>query len=50
MPNRRIDFIFVTKGIAVQEHRIITEQRKDRFPSDHLPVMAKVQLLKEEKK
>lgn len=43
VPNSRIDFIFVTAGIAVQQHVTIDEQRDGRYPSDHLPVLTQIQ-------
>lgn len=44
IPGRRIDFIFVTPGVKVRSHRTLTDRREGRFPSDHLPVKAEVQL------
>lgn len=44
VPGRRIDFVFVTDAIKVRQHRILNEQRDGRFPSDHLPVVAVVEL------
>ncbi|HAD61261.1 MAG TPA: endonuclease [Planctomycetaceae bacterium] len=45
-PGRRIDYIFVTEGVEVIRHNTIDEQMNGRFPSDHLPVAAEVQLPK----
>jgi endonuclease/exonuclease/phosphatase family metal-dependent hydrolase len=46
IPNRRIDFIFVGEGVRVQRHGILSEITEDgRFPSDHLPVLAEVDIL-----
>ena len=42
-PNTRIDFVFVTTGIKVQQHITIDEQRDGRYPSDHLPVLTQIQ-------
>lgn len=42
VPGRRIDFIFVTRGVTVSSHRTLTDQKEGRFPSDHLPVKAVV--------
>lgn len=42
-PNQRIDFIFVTPKVKVLQHAILTDQwNLDRWPSDHLPVLAEV--------
>lgn len=42
VPGRRIDFIFVNDKIQVQKHAILAESWSGRFPSDHLPVLAKL--------
>lgn len=42
--NRKIDYIFVQGGIKVLKYAILTDSKNQRFPSDHLPVFAKVQL------
>lgn len=42
--NRRIDFVFVTKRVQVRRHRILSDQRKGRFPSDHLPVVTSCEI------
>jgi endonuclease/exonuclease/phosphatase family metal-dependent hydrolase len=42
-PGRRIDFIFV-RGAEVLEHEIVAETVEGRFPSDHLPVMARIRV------
>lgn len=39
----RIDYIFVTSGIKVLKYGVLNEKPYGRFPSDHFPVMAKVQ-------
>lgn len=44
VPKRRIDFVFVTEDVKVLRHRILTDQRKGRFPSDHLPVVTRVEI------
>lgn len=46
VPNRRIDFIFVTRSVEVLRHSTLADQRKGRFPSDHLPVVAGIRLAK----
>lgn len=40
----RIDYIFVNKKVAVLQHATITDQLEGRYYSDHLPVIAVVQL------
>lgn len=42
VPGRRIDFIFVNQQVQVQKHAILAESWSGRFPSDHLPVLARV--------
>jgi endonuclease/exonuclease/phosphatase family metal-dependent hydrolase len=39
-PNRRIDYIMVSAPIIVDVHAILSDRWDDRFPSDHLPVLA----------
>lgn len=39
-PGRRIDYVFVSEPIPVLQHGILTDRWDDRFPSDHLPVVA----------
>ncbi len=43
-PDRRIDFIFVHNTIKVFKHAIISDSKEGRYPSDHLPVVAKIAL------
>lgn len=40
----RIDFIFANPQVSVVKHRILTDTRDGRFPSDHLPVQAEIKL------
>ena len=40
----RIDYIFVSGGIKVLKYAVLTDSKEQRWPSDHLPVFAKVQL------
>jgi endonuclease/exonuclease/phosphatase family metal-dependent hydrolase len=44
VPERRIDFIFVRPGTIVKRHRTLADRVQDRFPSDHLPVVADLML------
>ena len=39
----RIDYIFVSEGIQVNKHGVLTDMNYNRFPSDHFPVMAEVE-------
>lgn len=41
---RRIDFIFVSKGVRVHSHQIDERMFMGRFPSDHCPVITSVML------
>ena len=44
-PERRIDFVFVGPGVRVLEHATLAETLVGvHFPSDHLPVIAEVEL------
>ncbi|MGV3710196.1 MAG: endonuclease/exonuclease/phosphatase family protein [Gemmatimonas sp.] len=38
--NERIDYVMVSPGITVLKHGILTDRWDQRFPSDHLPVIA----------
>ncbi|HKI89444.1 MAG TPA: endonuclease/exonuclease/phosphatase family protein [Draconibacterium sp.] len=42
--NNRIDYIFVNGMVKVLKYAILTDSKDQRYPSDHLPVFAKVQL------
>ncbi len=42
--DRRIDYIFIHGRIKVLKHATLTDSKNQRFPSDHFPVFAKVQL------
>lgn len=44
VPDRRIDFIFTNTGFDVLQHAIIADHQDGRFPSDHLPVVAEIEL------
>ncbi|PWN07681.1 endonuclease/exonuclease/phosphatase family protein [Rhodohalobacter mucosus] len=43
-PESRIDYIFVKSDIEVLRHQIADDRYNDRFPSDHLPVIADIHL------
>ncbi|WP_234734584.1 endonuclease/exonuclease/phosphatase family protein [Tellurirhabdus bombi] len=40
--DKRIDYIFVKKGIDVLKYGVLTDAKEKRYPSDHQPVVAKV--------
>jgi endonuclease/exonuclease/phosphatase family metal-dependent hydrolase len=46
VPARKIDHIFVTEGVNVLQHAILADHWDGRWPSDHLPVLAEVELKK----
>ncbi|MEX0288912.1 MAG: endonuclease/exonuclease/phosphatase family protein [Flavobacteriaceae bacterium] len=44
--NRRIDYIFVSKGdFDVEKYGILSDSKECRYPSDHLPVYTKLRLM-----
>jgi endonuclease/exonuclease/phosphatase family metal-dependent hydrolase len=43
-PDRRIDYVFVSPEIEVQKHAILTDHQEGAYPSDHLPVIARIRL------
>ncbi len=40
----RIDYIFVNKRVKVLKYAVLSDSKEQRMPSDHLPVMANIQL------
>ncbi len=42
--DRRIDYIFVSGNVKVLKYAALSDIKDKRFPSDHLPVFAKIQL------
>lgn len=44
VPDRRIDFVFVNNQVRVLKHAILSDSWSGRFPSDHLPVLAEVEM------
>jgi endonuclease/exonuclease/phosphatase family metal-dependent hydrolase len=45
---RRIDYIFINDNIQVEKHGIISTFRDNRYPSDHLPVIAEIKFNREQ--
>lgn len=43
-PGRRIDYVLVSAGVEVLTHGILSDSWDGRFPSDHLPVVATVEI------
>ncbi len=39
---RRIDYIFVNEKVLVRKFATLSDSKENRYPSDHLPVMAEV--------
>lgn len=44
LPGERIDYVFVSDGVQVLKHGILTDAREGAYASDHLPVLARVSL------
>jgi endonuclease/exonuclease/phosphatase family metal-dependent hydrolase len=40
----RIDYVFVNEMVEVIKYAVLTDSKEMRWPSDHLPVFAKIQL------
>lgn len=43
-PGKKIDFIFVRKGVKVFEHGILSDNWNGLWASDHLPVLAEIEI------
>lgn len=43
-PGRTIDYIFVREGIRILEHGVLSDRWSGLWASDHLPVLAEIQL------
>jgi endonuclease/exonuclease/phosphatase family metal-dependent hydrolase len=43
-PGSRIDYLFASENIVFEQLRTLTDQRDGRFPSDHLPVVVKLEM------
>ncbi len=46
IPGNKIDYIFVTGGIEVLEHGVLSDQWNGLWASDHLPVLAEIVIRK----
>ena len=42
--NNRIDYIFVSPHFLVSKYAVLTDAREQRYPSDHMPVVADVEM------
>lgn len=40
----RIDYIFVSKNVDVLKYGVLTDAKEQRYPSDHQPVLVKVEI------
>ncbi|UZD23899.1 endonuclease/exonuclease/phosphatase family protein [Algoriphagus halophytocola] len=43
---KRIDYVFVSKDFEVVKYAVLTDALDQRYPSDHLPVVASLRLMK----
>ena len=43
-PETKIDYIFVRNGITALKHQVLTDRFEERYPSDHMPVLAELRL------
>lgn len=41
-PDNKIDYVFVSPGLEVLSHQIITNRYQQRYPSDHYPIVVKL--------
>ena len=41
-PGNKIDYVFVSNGINVLQHGVLSDEWNGRYPSDHLPVLAEI--------
>lgn len=44
VPDRRIDYIFIKNNVTVLRHATLSDSWSGRLPSDHLPVIARLQI------
>lgn len=42
--DKRIDYIFVSKNIDVLKYGVLTDAKEQRYPSDHQPVVTKIEI------
>ncbi|UJP63412.1 endonuclease/exonuclease/phosphatase family protein [Mongoliitalea daihaiensis] len=42
MPDRRIDYIFVSEQIGVTKYAVLSDNYGKKYPSDHFPVFARI--------
>jgi endonuclease/exonuclease/phosphatase family metal-dependent hydrolase len=42
--DNKIDYVFVSPGLDVQSHRIVTDTVNGLYPSDHFPVLVELRL------
>lgn len=42
--DQRIDYVFVNARVKVLKYAALTDSRNGRFPSDHLPVVVRVEI------
>lgn len=43
-PQWRLDYVFVSPGVRVLEHAVLTDSDGERYPSDHFPVQTRLSL------
>ena len=43
-PSKRIDYIFVSPRLRVLKFAVLTDSDGTRYPSDHFPVLARIEL------
>ena len=46
VPGQRIDFVMTTSTVKTLSFQILGDRRDGRFPSDHLPVVTRLELIK----
>lgn len=44
VPDRRIDYIFIKNNVRVLKHATLSDSWSGRLPSDHLPVIARLEI------
>ena len=43
-PDNKIDYIFVSPGVEVRKHRVVTDLYNGLYPSDHFPLVVEILL------